>query len=431
MKDISIIGAGYVGLVTGACLAKLGNKVIVVDKESDKIEKLKKGMVPIYEPGLEEMIAENRRLGRLSFSTSIQEATKATEVIFICVGTPAKPSGEPELSAVEAVSEEIAKAMDGYRLVVEKSTVPARTGEWVKRTIMLNNKEGADFDVASNPEFLREGSAINDFMQPDRIVIGVDSERARNILVELYAPLQAPIIITDINSAELIKHASNSFLALKISYINAVANICELVGADVVKVARGMGLDKRIGKDFLEAGVGYGGSCFPKDLAAFIKMAEDAGYNFELLHVVQQINSSQRALLIRKIKELIWNLKGKRIGILGLSFKPNTDDMREAPSIEIIQKLKEEGAKVAAYDPEAMERAKEILPDIEYCKDAYEVAEKSEVLVLLTEWDEFKNLDMRKIKDLLLKPNLVDGRNLYEPTEMKELGFNYRGIGRK
>ncbi len=427
---ICVIGTGYVGLVTGICLADIGNSVICVDIDKEKIKGLKKGIIPIYEPGLEEMVERNLSKGRISFYTEISEGVGNSEIIFIAVGTPSKRNGEADLSYVEAVACSVAKAMDGYRVIVEKSTVPVHTGEWVRRTVKLNNVHGVDFDVVSNPEFLREGSAISDFMHPDRIVIGVGSERAKRIMTKLYQPLNAPMVVTDIKSAEIIKHASNSYLALKISYINSIANICERVGADVEKVAEGMGLDERIGKSFLRAGAGYGGSCFPKDVSAFIKIAEEAGYDFEMLKSVESVNRMQREGLVRKIKQAMWVMNNKTIGILGLSFKPNTDDMREAPSIDIINKLQQEGAKIKAYDPAAGPRAREILKNVQYCKDSYCVAKGSDALVIITDWPEFKKLDFKKIKTLLNQPVIIDGRNIYDPAEMEKLGFVYKSIGR-
>ncbi len=430
MKSICVIGAGHVGLVSGACLAELGNKVICADNDARKINVLKEGKMPFYEPGLEEMVYRNVKGGRLSFTVSIEEGVKNSRIIFIAVGTPQKPSGEADLTFVEAVSREIAKSMDGRKIVVEKSTVPVKTGGWIKKLIKLNNNSNSGFDIASNPEFLREGAAIHDFMNPDRIVIGVESKRAAKILTELYKPLNQPIIVTNIETAELIKHASNSFLALKISYINAIANICEKVGADVTKVAEGMGYDKRIGQEFLNAGIGYGGSCFPKDVTAFIKIAEEAGYDFELLKAVQRVNEFQREQIIKKAKSLLWNLRGKTIGILGLAFKPDTDDIREAPSIDIIRQLQREGVKIRAYDPQAMDNARPVLEDVVFCHDPYQVAEGSDALIVVTEWDEFKNLDLLRIKELLKQPVIIDGRNIFDPAGMKKLGFNYKGIGR-
>ncbi len=430
MKTVTIIGSGYVGLVTGACLAEIGNKVICVDNDTKKIQLLKKNKIPIYEPGLEEIIKRNTKFKKLSFSTNISESVKKSEIIFIAVGTPSREDGSADLSYVENVCREIAKSLNSYKVIVEKSTVPVETGEWVEKTINKYLKKKIPFDVASNPEFLREGSAVSDFLNPDRIVIGVKSKQAEKILTELYKPLNAPIVITDIKSAELIKHASNSFLATKISFINAVANICERTGADITKVAEGMGIDKRIGKSFLNAGIGYGGSCFPKDLDAFVWIAGKLGYDFELLKAVKKINEEQKRLFIKKIEDTIWIIQGKTIGVLGLAFKPNTDDMRHAPSIDIINTLKNHGAKIKAYDPKAMEKAKKILKDIKYCKNPYEVAKNSDCLLILTEWDEFKNLDLKKIKKLMVHPVIIDGRNIYNPEELTKLGFIYKSIGR-
>jgi len=427
---IAIIGSGYVGLVTGACFADLGNAVICVDYDKEKISALKKGIVPFYEPGLEELVSRNLNEKRLSFSADLKAAVKKSLVIFIAVGTPSKPNGEADLTYVENVARQIAEGMNSYHLIVEKSTVPVETGRWVEHTIKVYNRGKVKFDVASNPEFLREGSAIQDFLHPDRIVIGVESKKARDILSELYKPLKAPIVVTDINSAEIIKHASNSFLATKISFINSVANLCEKTGADILKVAEGMGLDKRIGRSFLDAGIGYGGSCFPKDVDAFIHIAEKLGYDFEILKAVKQINQTQRKALIKKIEQALWIIKGKNIGVLGLSFKPNTDDLRNAPSLEIIDVLKREGAQIRCFDPQAMHKARELLPDVRFCRDAYEVARGADCLVILTEWNEFKELDFNRLKKLMRQPIIVDGRNIYEPGKFKELGFRYIGIGR-
>lgn len=428
---VAMIGTGYVGLVTGTCFAELGNEVICVDNDVEKIDKLKKGIIPIYEPGLDEMVKKNTQEKRLSFTDKIEDAVRMSDIIFIAVGTPPKENGEADLSNVEKVSATIAEVMTDYKLIVEKSTVPVNTGKWIKKTVNLRNAKGIDFDVASNPEFLREGSAINDFLYPDRIVIGVESERAKDILEKLYKPIDAPILVTDIESAEIIKHASNSFLATKISFINAISIICERAGADVKMVAKGMGLDKRIGKTFLEAGAGFGGFCFPKDLSAFIKIAENLGYDFRLLKEVEKINTEQKKNIVRKIKENVWNLAGKTIGILGLSFKPNTDDIRYAPSIDIINDLLKEQVSIKAYDPKAMDRTKNIFPNITYCSSPYETCKDSDALVILTEWDEFKNLDLGKTKELLKTPIIIDGRNIFDPEVMKENGFIYTGVGRK
>jgi len=430
MNNVCIIGSGHVGLVTGACLAELGNKVICIDNDAQVIEDLKEGKIPFYEPGLEELVHRNANNGRLSFTTGIEEGVKASEIIFISVGTPPKPDGTVDMTLLEAVSQEISQTIDNYKVVIEKSTVPVKTGEWISKKLKLNSNRGVDFDVVSNPEFLREGSALNDFMNPDRIVIGTSSERAIKIMTELYRPLNAPIIITDIETAELIKHASNCFLALKISFINAVATICEKVGADVVKVAEGMGHDRRIGHAFLNAGVGYGGSCLPKDLAAFIKIAEDAGYDFQLLKAVCKINDFQQQQIIDKARSQLHGLTGKIIGILGISFKPHTDDIREAPAIHIVEKLQEAGAMVKVYDPQAMRKAMEVLTDVEYCQNPYEVAAGCDALIIITEWDEFKNIDLKRVKLLLRQPIIIDGRNIYDPQEMRKLGFTYCGTGR-
>jgi UDPglucose 6-dehydrogenase len=429
--NICVIGSGHVGLVTGACFADLGNRVICADNNKFKIAKLLKGVMPIYEPGLEELVRRNSKEKRLSFTSNLKEGIRKSEVIFIAVGTPSKDNGDADLTYVEQVSKEIALSMPSYRLIVEKSTVPVNTGEWVEHTIKVFNKRNIKFDVASNPEFLREGAAIKDFMQPDRIVIGVKSKKARDILMELYKPIKAPMVITDVKSAEIIKHASNSFLATKISFINAVADVCDKAGADIVEVARGVGLDKRIGSEFLNAGLGFGGSCFPKDLAAFIRISEKLDCDLGILREVQRINKNKRLALVKKIEEALWNLSGKTVGILGLAFKPDTDDMREAPSLDVIAILQKEGVKIKAYDPVAMPVAKTILGSrVEFCEDAYEAARSSDCLVIVTEWNEFKELDFKKIKKLMAQPVIVDGRNIYDPKEMREMGFRYIGIGR-
>lgn len=435
MKKVCVIGCGYVGLVTGACLAELGNRVICVDNNEEKISLLKKFKIPIYEPNLKELVKKNAKLKRISFTTSIKEGVEKSEIIFIAVGTPPREDGSADLSSVEKVAQEIARHMHEYKVIVEKSTVPVETGEWVETTVRRNNSSGVEFDIVSNPEFLREGSAINDFLHPDRIVIGVKSKevttsKAEKIMRELYAPLKAPILVTDIKSAELIKHASNSFLATKISFINAVANFCELVGADIKKVAEGVGLDKRIGKDFLNAGCGFGGFCLPKDLEAFYWISNKFGYNFDLLQVVKKINEEQKKNILKKIEETIWIISGKTIGILGLSFKPNTDDIRFSPAIDIIKMLQEQGAKIKVYDPQAMEKAKKILKEVKFCPNPYEVAKNSECLVILTEWEEFRKLNLKRLKKLLKHPIIIDGRNIYEPEEMRNLGFIYKGVGR-
>ncbi len=428
---IAVVGTGYVGLVTGTCFAELGNDVICVDIDEDKINNLNNNIVPIYEPGLDELVVKNKKEARLRFTTDLKKAIKESEIIFICVGTPPKENGEADLSYVENVARTIAEVMDSYKVVVEKSTVPVETGEKVAKSIKAYNIHKVDFDVVSNPEFLREGSAVNDFMHPDRIIIGCETERAKQIMKKLYEPLKAPILFTDIKSAEIIKHASNSFLATKISFINAIANICELAGADVEKVAEGVGIDKRIGKSFLNAGLGYGGFCLPKDAEAFIRIAEKLGYDFKLLKAVQEINTSQRKHFVKKIEKSLWIVKGKTIGILGLSFKPNTDDMRFAPSIDIIEALQKEGAKIKAYDPKSMEKVKEVLKNVIYCNNPYETAKDADALVIMTEWDDFKNLDLKKIKSLMKHPLIIDGRNIYDTNYVKKEGFTYISIGRK
>ncbi|MDP2927227.1 MAG: UDP-glucose/GDP-mannose dehydrogenase family protein [Candidatus Omnitrophota bacterium] len=428
--NISIIGSGYVGLVTGACFAELGNKVICADNDAEKISHLKKGSVPIYEPGLEELIKLNLKNKRLKFTSSIKAAVQASEVIFIAVGTPALENGEADLTGIENVARAIAQNMDGYRLIVEKSTVPVETCAWVKKTIATYIKKGHKFDVVSNPEFLREGSAINDFTHPDRIVVGVESIKAKQIMTDLYQPLNRPILITNIKSAELIKHASNAFLATKISFINAIARICDKVGADIKEVAQGMGLDNRIGRYFLHAGIGYGGSCFPKDMDAFITIAEKLGYDFKILKAVRDTNEEQKAFVLQKIKDTLWIIKDKTIAVLGLAFKPNTDDLRNSPSIDLINALIQEGAKIKVYDPQAMEKAKKILKNVVFCKNAYQAAEGADCLIIATEWNEFKELDFIKLKKKLKRALIVDGRNIYNPKLFMDLGFTYIGVGR-
>lgn len=429
--QIAIIGTGYVGLVTGTCFAELGNSVICTDNDDHKISLLKKGLSPIYEPGLEELMKSNIKKGRLKFVNDFKEAVTKSEVIFICVGTPSKENGDADLSFIEKVSRDIAKHIKSYKLIIEKSTVPVETGEKVKEIIRFSKGNKVDFDIASNPEFLREGSALDDFMHPDRVVIGVESKKAKDILTELYKPLNAPIVVTNIKGAEIIKHAANSFLATKISFINAISNICEKVGTDVNDIAKGIGLDKRINTSFLNAGIGYGGSCFPKDVDAFIFICHKLGYDFGLLREVRKINQAQRDLLFRKVEKMLWNLPGKTVGVLGIAFKPNTDDIRSAPSIDIINRLIDSGCKIKAYDPKAMDKAAGLFKNVKFCKDAYDVAKGSDCLVIVTEWDEFKSLDFKKIKKLLKHPIIIDGRNIYDPKEITDMGFKYSGIGRK
>ena len=428
-----MIGTGYVGLVTGACFADFGNLVLCVDVDSEKIELLKKSVVPFYEPGLKEFIERNTTRKRLGFSDDVEWGIRESDVIFIAVGTPSLPDGQADLSQVFEVAKKIAQNMTDYKVVVNKSTVSVGTGAKVTEVIRTHLKKPIPFDVVSNPEFLREGSAIEDFMRPDRVVIGADSEKAIEIMSEIYRPLyllETPIIKTNIETAELIKYASNAFLATRISFINEIANLCERVGADVNVVAKAMGLDGRIGPKFLHAGAGFGGSCFPKDTRALIKIAEEAGAQVSIVEAAVTVNQLQRERVIQKIQDLNESLSGKCIGILGLSFKPKTDDMREAPSITVIEKLLEHGAEIKAYDPVAQENAKKVLSDIEYCQDPYGVAEGADTLVIMTEWNEFRELDLPRLKKLMKEPKIVDARNVYDPGKMKELGFQYAGIGR-
>ena len=427
---LSVIGTGYVGLVTAACFADLGHEVIGVDQDAERVRFLGEGGVPIYEPGLEDVLGRALASGRLHFTTDVGEAVNASEVIFITVGTPAREDGEADLTAVATVAEEIAENLPGYRLIVEKSTVPIRTGERIRDQIRLVTRGKVPFEVACNPEFLREGSAVHDFLHPDRIVIGVESGRAEELLREVYRSFDSPIVVTDLATAELIKHASNAFLALKISYINAIANLCERVGADVSKVADGMGYDRRIGRAFLNAGVGYGGSCFPKDVAAFIKISRDAGYEFRLLEEVARINEEQREVLLRHLKEALWVLSNRTIAVLGLAYKPNTDDVRGSPAIAIIRRLCREGAQVRAYDPAAEANARRVLPEITYCPGPYETAVGSDAVVVLTEWDEFRRLDLKRLRGVMRRPVLIDGRNIFDPGAARSEGFYYSGMGR-
>jgi UDPglucose 6-dehydrogenase len=426
--NLAIVGSGYVGLVTGACFAEVGHHVICVDNDLKKVHLLQDGVIPIYEPGLEELVKKNVASGHLTFTSNIGEAVEASTVIFIAVPTPPQPDGSVDLSFVEGVAREIAAHIKDYRIVVDKSTVPVKTGEKVAQTINRYNP-GANIDVVSNPEFLREGSAIEDLMKPDRIVVGVSSERAVEIMREIYKPFNAPIMFTDLNSAELIKHAANSFLALKISYINAVAAVCEASGANVERVADGMGADKRIGRAFLNAGVGYGGSCFPKDISAFIRISEELGYDFRLLKEVEQINRDQKERFLKKIREALWVLRHKKIGVLGLAFKGNTDDVRSSVAIGIVQQLIAEGAEIRAYDPKAMDKARTLVPQATLVETAEEVAVGADALLILTEWTEFKTLPWAAIKKSMLSPLLFDGRNLLNPQEMRAFGFTYTGIG--
>ncbi|MGD1020340.1 MAG: UDP-glucose/GDP-mannose dehydrogenase family protein [Verrucomicrobiia bacterium] len=430
MPKISIVGTGYVGLVTGACFAEVGHEVICVDNDPKKVEILRGGGIPIYEPGLAEIVKRNVATGRLRFTGEIADGVNNSDVIFIAVPTPPNPDGSVDMSFVERVAREIAGTMTEYKIIVDKSTVPVKTGEKVAETIKRYNKHKVDFDVVSNPEFLREGCAVQDLMQPDRVVIGVGSPRPVAKMKEIYSPFHAPIIITNINSAELIKHACNSFLALKISYANALAVICETSGANISDVVNGMGYDKRIGRAFLNAGLGYGGSCFPKDLSAFVHIAEELGYDFRLLKEVQQINADQIRHFLKIIHDSLWIVKDKTIGVLGLAFKPNTDDMRLAPSLEVIRPLQKEGARIRAYDPKAMDKARELLPGVEFCDGPYTAAAGADGLIICTEWDEFRQLDLEKLRTVMSQPIVLDGRNLYDPQKMADLGFVYKSIGR-
>mgnify|MGYP001094586233 CR=1 FL=1 len=430
MRKICVIGVGYVGLVTGTCFGDLGHQVTCVDVDEAKIEKLRAGVLPIYEPGLEEIVRRNMQAGRLEFTSSYTEAIDGSEFAFIAVGTPQGSGGEADLKYVRAAAQSIAEVMDHPLIIINKSTVPIGTGDWVSEIVRRQQPEPVDFSVVSNPEFLREGAAINDFMHPDRIVLGSLDPDAAAQVAQLYLSLRAPIMITDLRTAEMIKYASNAFLATRISFINEIASICEALGADVKEVAVGMGYDKRIGPDFLDAGIGYGGSCFPKDVQALAHMAAVHGCHPQLLRAVMDINRDQRRQVVHKLRELLGRLDQRVLGVLGLAFKPNTDDMREAPSVELIHLLQSEGAKIRAYDPVAMVNADHYLSDVTLCQDAYEVAQGADALVIITEWNEFKHLSLPKLKKAMRQPIIVDGRNIYEVEQMKALGFVYRGVGR-
>ncbi len=431
MSKVAVVGAGYVGLTTGACLADLGNTVTIVDVNRDKIAQLNDHRVPFYEPGLSELVERNARAGRLIFTTDYDEAIPGAEFAIIAVSTPEGESGEADLSYVEAAAGSIADAMDGPLIVVNKSTVPPLTGDMVEKVLKKRNDQHP-VSVVSNPEFLREGSAIQDFMHPDRVVVGSHDRAAAEKVGELYAPLQAPILVSpNIYTAEMVKYASNAFLATRISFINEIARISERVGADAKLVAEGMGLDKRIGPAYLDAGIGYGGSCFPKDVAALAALAERFDYHPEMLNAVMDINRDQRMLPIDKLREVLDSLQDRVIGLFGLAFKPNTDDLREAPSIDIARVLLAAGARVRAFDPAAMERTRAILPDVEYKSNAYEVADGADAVVLVTEWNEFRHLDLDRVKESMRRPIMIDGRNIYDPDVMRQHGFTYRGIGRE
>lgn len=430
MKQICVIGVGYVGLVTAACFADLGNRVIALDINEEKIAGLKKGVMPIYEPGLEELVSRNVKSGRLTFTTSYPEGLSGTEFVFIAVGTPSGVDGEADLRYVAESARMVAENMTEPLIIVNKSTVPVGTGDWTADIIRKHQKKPIRFAVVSCPEFLREGSAISDFMQPYRTVLGsLDLEAAEKV-AQLHLPLRAPIMITDLRTAEMIKYASNAFLATKISFINEIANICEALGADVKEVAVGMGYDKRIGPYFLDAGLGYGGSCFPKDVKALAYMAAEKGRHPQLLNAVMEINNDRRPMAVERLKEMLGGLEGKVVGLLGLSFKPNTDDMRDAPSLVIADLLLKAGAYVKAYDPVAMEVARPLLPKVEMCPGIYEMAEGCDALMVITEWNEFKQLDLSQLKSIMKQAVILDGRNIYDPQDMKRAGFRYRGLGR-
>jgi UDPglucose 6-dehydrogenase len=430
MANITVVGVGYVGLVTGACLADLGNQVVCINRSQTKSDNLQKGILPIYEPGLEEIVRRNNEAKRLHFTISWDEAMASANFVFIAVGTPTGTEGEADLAHVNAVTEEVAKRLHKPLIIINKSTVPIGTGDWVADIIRDIRGDEVEFWVVSNPEFLREGSGVYDFMNPDRVVLGSTSRSAAERVAELYYPLGGETIITDLRTAEMIKYASNAFLATKISFINEIANICEALGADVKAVAYGMGTDHRISPHFLGAGIGWGGSCFPKDVKALIHMAELYGVRPEILLAVAHVNYDQRKRLIQKLRDILGGFRGKTVGLLGLAFKPNTDDMRDAPSISLVHMLQHEGATIKAYDPEAQENAGHLLQEVVFCDDPYQVAEGADGLILVTEWNEFKQLDMNRLKSLMRQPVLVDGRNIYDPKRMAELGFNYRGMGR-
>jgi len=430
MKQICVVGVGYVGIVTAACFADLGNRVVALDISEEKIAGLKRGEMPIYEPGLKELVERNERAGRITFTTSYTEGLQDSEFVFIAVGTPSGVDGEADLRYVAAAARSIAENMTAPLIVVNKSTVPVGTGDWVADIIRSHQKQPIPFAVVSCPEFLREGSAISDFMQPHRTVLGSLDKDAAEKVAQLHLALRAPIVLTDLRTAEMIKYASNAFLATKISFINEIANICEALGADVKEVAAGMGYDKRIGQAFLDAGLGYGGSCFPKDVMALAFMAAEKGGHPQLLHAVMEINDDRRPMAVRRLKEMLGDLAGKTVGLLGLSFKPNTDDMRDAPSITLAEQLLAAGARVHAYDPVAMDVAGPLMPGVEMYPDPYAMAAGCDALMVVTEWNEFKQLDLERLRELMRQPVIFDGRNIYDPDVMKRQGFRYRGLGR-
>jgi UDPglucose 6-dehydrogenase len=443
---LSVIGAGYVGLSTAACLAQVGHDVFCSESDVDKLSKLQNGIMPLFEPHLADIIEVVRKTGKLQFGNT-NDAIAWGDAIFICVGTPPLENGDADLSAIEGVARSITKNASGYKLVVEKSTVPVQTGIQLQKHLAIHPRNGLKYDVASNPEFLREGSSVEDFLHPDRIVIGVDSQRAAELLREIYHPIveqifdcpvhrvcekakRPALLVTDISSAELIKHASNSFLAMKISFINMVANLCEAVGADVTQVAQGMGLDPRIGRAYLNPGIGFGGFCFPKDLQAFIRIAEKSGCDFSLLKEVEKINQDRIAHFVQKIQRELWILRGKKVAVWGLAFKPNTDDVRFAPSIALVKLLLAEGAIIRAYDPCATQKTKSLLPDITYCDDPYKTAEEADAILIVTEWQEFQTLDWGRLASVVEQPLIIDGRNMFKPADLTAYGFRYLSIGR-
>jgi UDPglucose 6-dehydrogenase len=430
---IAVIGTGYVGLVTGACFAEFGVEVTCVDVDKNKITALNNGEIPIYEPGLDSIVEKNVKAGRLHFTTDIKSAVEDSLVVFLAVGTPPQEDGSPDMSYFRQAAKDIAETMNGYKVLVTKSTVPVGTGKWLKEFVAENLKTKTNFGVASNPEFLREGAAIEDFMRPNRVVIGSNEEDAIAIMKDLYRPLyliETPIVITSLEAAELIKYAANAFLATKITFINEIANLCDAIGCDVHDVARGIGMDKRIGGKFLHPGPGYGGSCFPKDTRALTTVANQFDVETRIVDAVIEANEFQRQAMIPKIKKLVGDLKGKNIGVLGLSFKPETDDMRESPAIDIIKEMLAQGAKIKAFDPVAMEEAKKCLPDIEYAENEYDAIKDADALIIITEWNQFRALNMKEVKKLLKTPKIADLRNIYEPEDMRKMGFEYVGVGR-
>jgi UDPglucose 6-dehydrogenase len=430
---IAVIGTGYVGLVTGACFAEFGVDVTCVDVDASKIERLNNGIIPIYEPGLDQIVEKNEKAGRLRFTTDLRSAVQVAEVVFLAVGTPPQADGSPDMSYYRQAAKDVAEAMNGYKVLVKKSTVPIGTGKWLREFVAENLTTKTEFGVASNPEFLREGAAIGDFMRPDRVVIGSNEPRAIELMKELYRPLyliETPIVITSLEAAELIKYASNAFLATKITFINEIANLCDAIGCDVHDVAKGMGMDNRIGRKFLHPGPGYGGSCFPKDTRALTTVADQFGVETRIVDAVIDANEKQRDAMIPKIEKLVGDLRGKHIGVLGLSFKPETDDMRESPAVDVIRKLKERGASVKAFDPVAMDEARHYIDGIAFAADEYDAIKDADALVIITEWNQFRALDMERVKNLLKAPKIADLRNIYEPDDMRELGFEYVGVGR-